>query len=103
MPSVLFDAVVVPGGDAAVKLLGTAGHALELIKDQHRHAKPILALGAGGARIENAGASRNLPSGDPDPGVLIGEAGAADEMLPAFLDAVAKHRHFDRQTDPPEV
>src|SRR6185436_10998873 len=55
MPSVLFDALAVPGGEAAAVELGKLGHALEFIKDQYRHAKPILALGAATALIENAG------------------------------------------------
>jgi catalase len=47
MPSVLFDAVALPDGKAAAKTLGNVGQALEFLKDQDRHAKPILALGAG--------------------------------------------------------
>ncbi|MEO5728991.1 MAG: catalase-related domain-containing protein, partial [Byssovorax sp.] len=103
MPSVLFDALIVPGGEAAVKVLGNLGHALEFIKDQYRHDKPMLALGAGAALLENAGVSAVLPSGEPDPGVLLGEDGAAAEALPAFIDAVARHRHHERAMDPPEV
>jgi catalase len=70
MPSVLFDAVAVPGGERAAKTLGNVGHAAEFIKDQYRHAKPILAIGAGRALVENAGVPAMLPSGDPDPGLL---------------------------------
>ena len=103
MPSVLFDAVVVPGGDAAVKSLGNLGHALEFLKDQYRHAKPILALGAAAALVENAGIPAVLPSGEPDPGVLVGREGADAKVLPAFVKAIARHRHHEREMDPPEV
>jgi len=101
MPSVLFDAVAVPGGKEAVVELGNVGHALEFIKDQYRHAKPILALGEGADLVENAGAPAMLPSGDPDPGMLIAKHGRAREALPAFIKAIARHRHHERESDPP--
>ncbi|HEV8549265.1 MAG TPA: catalase, partial [Polyangiaceae bacterium] len=49
MPSVLFDAAAVPGGQKAIEELAAIGHAAEFLKDQYRHAKPLLALGAGAA------------------------------------------------------
>jgi catalase len=103
MPSVLFDAAVVLGGSTAVKTLGNLGHVLEFIKDQYRHAKPLLALGAGADLIENAGVSATLPSGEPDPGVLIGRHASAAKALPDFIKAIGRHRHHEREMDPPEV
>jgi catalase len=103
MPSVLFDAVAVLGGKEAVVELGNVGHALEFIKDQYRHAKPILALGEGADLVENAGAPANLPSGEPDPGMLIAKQGGLREALPAFIKAIARHRHHERETDPPAL
>ncbi|MDF3069601.1 MAG: Catalase [Polyangiaceae bacterium] len=83
--------------------LGNVGHALEFIKDQYRHAKPILALGEGADLVENAGAPSNLPSGQPDPGMLVAKHGNAREALPAFIRAIARHRHHERETDPPAL
>jgi len=103
MPSVLFDALIIPGGKAAVTLLGNVGQAAEFIKDQYRHCKPILALGAGADLVENAGAPAKLPSGDDDPGMLIGRHASAAKALPDFVKALARHRHFERAMDPPEV
>jgi catalase len=103
MPSVLFDAVAVPGGKDAIVILGNVGHALEFIKDQYRHAKPILALGEGADLVENAGAPATLPSGEPDPGMLVAKHGRAREILPAFIKAIARHRHHERETDPPAL
>ena len=104
MPSVLFDAVAVPGGKDAVKALGNLGHALEFLKDQYRHAKPILALGEGADLVENAGIPAVLPSGKPDPGAAgaPGRDGLA-KAVPAFVKAIARHRHHEREMDPPEV
>jgi catalase len=101
MPSVLFDAVAVPGGKPAAIELGNTGHALEFIKDQYRHCKPILALAEGAQVVENAGAPAALPSGEPDPGMLVDRHADAADALPDFIKAIARHRHFERQTDPP--
>jgi catalase len=103
MPSVLFDALVVPDGKAAIKTLGDVGQALEFIKDQYRHAKPILAFGAGGDLLENAGVPGTLPSGEPDPGLLLLKQGTAAKALPLFAKAIARHRHHEREMDPPGV
>jgi catalase len=95
-PSVLFDAVVVANG------MAPDGRTIEFIKDQYRHCKPILAIGEAAFLLEKAGIPRALPSGQGDPGLLI--ARAADESASAaFLQALARHRHFERETDPPLV
>jgi catalase len=103
MPSVLFDAVAVLGGKTAVQALGNTGHAAEFIKDQYRHAKPILALGAGADLVENAGVPSVLASGAPDPGMLVGRHASAAKALPDFVKAIARHRHHEREVDPPPV
>ncbi|MDQ6621241.1 MAG: catalase [Pseudomonadota bacterium] len=104
MPSVLFDALVVPAGRAAAETLGNVGPALEFIKDQYRHCKPILALGAGTDLIENAGVPGRLPDGTRDPGLLLyPEADDAQDALTGFIQAIAQHRHFAREIDPPGV
>jgi len=100
-PSVLYDAVVVPDGEAAVQALQADGRSLEFVKDQYRHCKPILALGAGAGLLEACRIPLTLPDGKADPGLLMVKAGAtaADD----FVAAIAKHRHFARETDPPRV
>jgi catalase len=103
MPSVLFDAVAVPGGDAAATALGGLGHAAEFIVGAYRHCKPILALGAARHFVENAGVPATLPSGDPDPGLLLFDDAQLKSALPAFVEAIAKHRHNAREMDPPPV
>jgi catalase len=102
-PSVLYDAVVVPDGEHAVKELSQLGHAMEFLKDQYRHCKPILALGAARTLLEGAGIWTTLPDGGPDPGVLHCEAGDVRDALERFAQAIVKHRHYERETDPPRV
>jgi catalase len=103
MPSVLFDAAAVPGGKEAAAALASVGHALEFLKDQYRHAKPILALGAGVELLVKAGIPAALPSGAPDPGLLLEPQTTAERVLPRFEKAIARHRHHEREADPPTI
>ena len=102
-PGVLFDALVLPGGDAAVAALARDGHTGEFIRDQHRHCKTILALGAARSLLEQAGVGAKLAKGAPDSGVLMFDAKDAGAAAKAFIDALARHRHFERESDPPRV
>lgn len=102
-PAVLYDAVVVPAGKAAVEALGNIGQTPEFLKDQYRHCKPILVLGEGADLLQNAGIPMTLASGEPDPGLVIAEKGLQKDTVSKFTQAIAKHRHFERAMDPPEV
>jgi catalase len=98
-PAVLYDAMVLP----AVASLGTDGRALEFLKDQYRHCKAIFVFGDATALLEQAGIPLTLPSGGADPGLILGGSAGAPAGLDAFVAAVARHRHFERETDPPRV
>jgi catalase len=102
-PSVLFDALVVPDGDRAIETLRAEGHAVEFVKDQYRHCKPILVLGAGAALLSKAGVPTLLPGGQPDPGIVSVKGVGRTPPIDQFIQAIAKHRHFERQSDPPPV
>jgi catalase len=102
-PSVLYDAIVLPDGEAAVDALARSGHAMEFLKDQYRHCKPILALGAASALLEKAGIPAATPSGDTDEGILRFASSDTEAALQAFVSAITEHRHFARETDPPTV
>jgi catalase len=96
MPSVLVDAVAVPAGDAAANSLGNIGQAAEFIVNAYRHCKPILALGAGCELVRSAGVPGSASSSDADPGLMLIDNNDAKRALPAFIDAIAKHRHYAR-------
>jgi catalase len=96
-PSVLFDALVLPDGEAASAVLRADGQAIEFVQNQFRHGKTILALGAGRTLLEKAG----IDGGKRDPGLLIDQPGKVD--LEGFIHAVARHRHPERDQDPPPV
>jgi catalase len=101
-PAVLFDAMVLPGGPIAVGTLAQDGHVLEFLKDQYRHCKTILALGTSNELLEKAGIASTLPSGAKDPGVIADRDGAR-AMEQKFIGAIARHRHPERDRDPPLV
>jgi catalase len=101
-PAVLFDALVLPDGTEAVENLAQDGHTLEFIKDQYRHCKTILALGASSMLLDKLGIRPELPSGEEDPGILIEPS--SDALDPKnFIAAVGKHRHPARDSDPPLI
>ena len=103
-PSALWDALVLPDGDAAQPVLASAGAAMEFIRDQYRHAKPILALGRAKVLLEILGINPEWPDGVPDPGVVLALDGdplpsdVAELASTRFLTALAEHRHFERET-----
>ncbi|MFC3814959.1 catalase [Lysobacter sp. GCM10012299] len=97
-PAPLFDAVVIPGGAAHVETLKRDGRAAEFLKDQYRHCKPIAVLGEAVALAEDAGVLRD----DTDTGLFI-EDEADQGVVTGFIEALAAHRHFVREKDPPLV
>ena len=102
-PAVLFDALVLPDGAAGLKLLKKDGHTAEFIKDQYRHGKTIMAIGGSNALLDQAGALQQLPTGKEDPGIVLVDAGKLRSGIKTFIAAVSRHRHPERETDPPRV
>jgi catalase len=97
MPAVLFDAVVLADGPDAATTLANDGHAIEFVKDQFRHCKPILAIGAAATVLEAAGIHEGAP------GVVRVGASESGAGVQAFTRLLAAHRVFERETDPPVI
>lgn len=89
-PGFLFDAMVLPDGDEGVVELARDSHTLEFLRDQHRCGKAILAMPASRPLLDAAGVSAALPSGNPDPGLVIGHD------VTAFIRALVRFRHPER-------
>ena len=102
-PSVMYDAVIVPDGAPAVEALAKNAQVLEFLREQYRHGKPILAYGSGSDLLAKAMIPQKLPDGSADPGLIMGDPANADLALDAFKTALAGHRVFARETDPPSV
>ena len=103
--SVLFDAVFVPGGDKSLKTLTTEPRAVEFVAEAYKHCKAIGATGKGAALLQAAGIGTNdrgptkkgrKPSG-PE-GVVIGKDAELKSVAGAFIQAVAQHRHWGRES-----
>ncbi|GAA6057065.1 hypothetical protein JCM3770_001440 [Rhodotorula araucariae] len=116
--STLFDAIFIPDGDEAfVKELST-GRGLHWIRESYAHFKTIAVVGASvpvfahkalpgiteySADLDKAYASQNgvvlaenVPSGESSLWTKLTGAGDLTGFGKAFVDACAKHRHWDR-------
>ena len=96
-PGILFDGLVIPGGAASVATLAADGRVVEHVKDQYRHGKTVMAVAEARAIFDACGVDAGR-----DPGVLMMakiDSGAAAR----FIAALGRHRHPDRETDPPVV
>ncbi|MDQ1817972.1 catalase [Massilia sp. CCM 9210] len=102
-PSVMYDAMVLPGGEDAAIALGRDPRVLDFVREQYRHGKPILAIGTGADVLAHAAIPQSLPDGCDDPGIVNANAGVTAQALSQFKTALARHRTFARETDPPTV
>ncbi|GAA5188290.1 catalase [Rugosimonospora acidiphila] len=101
MASVLYDAVVIAGGEDSAAALVEDGYAVHFVAEAYLHAKPIGAVAEGVSLLRRAG----LPGADGAPapdgagaGVVIqtenGPAGA--DFLEEFIGALTGQRYFQR-------
>jgi catalase len=94
MPSVVFDAVFVPGGAAGVAALKASGDAVHFVRESFKHAKAIAASGEGVDFLVAAGVL-----GTPQPAVKpagVSLATDAAAVVAGFLADIAVHRHWER-------
>lgn len=92
--SVLYDAVYVPGGAAAIAALTPMGDARAFVAEAYKHGKAIAATAEGVDLVEAAlPASQDLTA--PGVAAVRGNTSWADAAQ-EFLAAIAKHRHFGR-------
>ena len=103
-PSVMYDAVFVPGGAAGVAMLRSEWRARTFIEETFRHCKPIAAAGDGLDLLAEAGIVVSA-SDDPVTNVGVVTAASADsaEFTSAFVDAIMQHRHWSRADQQPEL
>ena len=93
--SVLFDAVLVPGGAAHAQALARSGDALHFVLEAYRHGKPLCLIGDGAQLLASLGLE---PEAAAAAGVLIGKGDPATRvpMAQDFIAAIARHRHWMR-------
>jgi len=105
--SVLYDAVLVPGGADSVRELMGDGSALNFVTEAYKHGKAVGGLGDGVELLRAAGLGvRRLAEAGgevvADLGVVTvaDGSGSVEDFVSAYADAVAAHRHFDRDLAP---
>ena len=101
-PSVLYDAVIVPGGEGSAAALSQSGLAVHFINEAYLHCKTIGAIGEGVDLLRKA--QINLPEniGDINPGIgLVVMPGGRNtgDFSKAFIAAMKQHRHYQREID----
>jgi catalase len=99
-PSVLYDGVIIPDL-ADPNALARDAHALDFVRLQYRHCKPIMALGSASVLLKKAGIPTNAKAADAGMTGLSGES--VDDGVDAFKIALQNHRTYERERDPPLV
>lgn len=88
MPSISFDAVVIPGGAAAAATLAKSGDVRLFVAEAYKHGKAIAAITEGAQLLDAVGILKQAP------GIVTGAADGA--LIAAFADAISLHRAWDR-------
>ncbi|WP_090141947.1 catalase [Limnohabitans sp. DM1] len=95
-PGFLFDALVLPEGEQAVKNLANDPHTLDFIKDTYRHGKTLLSLSDSQALLAAAGVPSQVAKGSTDQGLIIGKT-YTNVLRDAFIQALSLQRHPQRE------
>ncbi|MEU2272979.1 catalase [Streptomyces olindensis] len=101
--SVLYDAVLLPGGPVGTPPTAADPDAVRFVRDAFRHGKPVGALGSGVGVLsalepEGLHLSTEFQRVVTDQGVVTDTSPgpASAEFLDAFVAAIAAHRHWGR-------
>lgn len=97
--SVVFDAVFVPGGQESIAAQMEQGDALHFVQEAFKHGKPVGATGEGVELLREVrlpGIVLSDGATTSDKGVVTMRDGT-DGFAERFVEAVAQHRHFDRE------
>ena len=101
MPSIMFDAVLIPGGAPSVTTLCGIGDAVHFVLEAYKHCKTICAVNEGVQLLATLGFSHGKNPDAifvPTPGVIISDIRKVldGQVTLDFIGALAMHRHWDR-------
>ena len=101
MPSIMFDAVLIPGGATSVTTLCGIGDAVHFVLEAYKHCKTICAVNEGVQLLATLGFSHGKNPDAifvPTPGVIISDIRKVldGQATLDFISALAMHRHWDR-------
>lgn len=101
MPSVMFDAILIPGGEESIATLSGQGEAVHFVLEAYKHCKTICAVNEGALLLATLGfaVKKDLESIDvPTAGVLLADARKVldGQVSLDFIAAISLHRHWER-------
>ena len=102
--SVLFDALLIPGGETGVSTLLASGEARHFVNEAYKHYKPIGALDEGLLLLAASNIQGVGVAGPEAHGGVVSEHGLVttqqasqiDPFAEAFIEALRQHRHWER-------
>ncbi len=98
--SIMYDAVVIPGGNASVEKMRLMGDVHHFVKEAFKHCKPIAALGEGVDLLNICRLPGLKPSNEMTEQMGIISATnveATSQLAEAFVSAMKKHRFWERE------
>lgn len=105
MASVLYDAVIIPGGADSVRALSADGYTVHFVAEAYKHAKPVAATDQGVALLQRAGIDGiRTPETNgvvTDRGVVLAantSGSLPENFLAEFASTLAGHRVWERDT-----
>ena len=101
MPSVMFDAVLIPGGEQSVAALSSLGEAVHFVLEAYKHCKTICAVNEGAQLLATLGFAIKINPelvDVPTPGILLADVRKVldGQVSSDLIAAIALHRHWDR-------
>lgn len=99
--SVMYDAILVPGGAAAAETLASHGDAKHFVNEAYKHCKPIGAIGDGIVllRASQIGVARDSYEDGVERGVVTAAPNNARGFTKDFTAAIGQHRFWVREAD----
>ncbi|MCC9135240.1 catalase [Pontibacter silvestris] len=102
--SIMYDAIYIPEGEKSIEALLKEGDAVHFVNEAFKHCKAIATSGNGIALLQKAEvigidfADKSSEKVISDKGVVTaGKEADADEFASQFIEAIKKHRHWNRE------
>jgi catalase len=96
-PSVVFDAVYIPGGKKSITALLAEPDALHFVNEAYRHCKAIAADGEGVELLNETYVGAKLKGVDANAKAGIVTNAQPAQLTKDFIHAIAKHRFWERE------
>lgn len=102
--SIMYDAIYIPDGEKSIAALMKEGDAIHFVNEAFKHCKAIATSGNGIALLEKADVL-GVDFANKGSGKVVSEKGVvtagsdaeAREFSTSFMDAIKKHRHWNRE------